>query len=204
MSMGLHKQQQQGPGQTRKVEHRNNDTDEKKYNQSPSNAAPARTETTDREQENRRAKVLAFHSKGLTQFEIADHLGVDQSTVSRDLHHIREESRKYIETHVTKNIPFEFNRYLAGLDQITKKLWKMAEKDKGGDQTTTTTTTTNKDIMAALTLLIQCYNKRLEMLVGGPESNMNAKKHIRDIKQKEKIQHDPFLKSVMDPYSLEE
>jgi hypothetical protein len=79
----------------------------------------------------------------------------------------------------------------------------MTEEDKGEDQTTMTITT-NKDIMAALTLLIQCYNKRLEMLVGGPESNMNAKKHISDIKQKEKIQHDPFLKSVMDPYSLEE
>jgi transcriptional regulator with XRE-family HTH domain len=160
--------------------------------------------TSDLEQENRRAKVLALHSKGLTQLEIAERLGVDQSTVSRDLHHIRQESRKYIETHITKNIPFEFNRYLAGLDQITKKLWEMAEKDKGGDQTATTITISNKDIMAALTLLIQCYNTRLEMLVGGPESNMNAKKHIIDIKQKEKIQHDPFLKSMMDPYSLEE
>jgi DNA-binding transcriptional regulator LsrR (DeoR family) len=163
--------------------------------------------TTNMEQENRQAKVLALHSKGLTQLEIAEHLGVDQSTVSRDLHHIREESRKYIEAHVTKNIPFEFNRYLAGLDQITKKLWEitMTEKDKVGDQTTTTTTTTtNKVIMAALTLLIQCYNKRLEILVGGPESNMNAKKHISDIKQKEKIRKDPFLKSMMDPYSLEE
>jgi hypothetical protein len=129
-------------------------------------------------------------------------LDVDQSTVSRDLQHIREESRKYIETHVTKNIPFEFNRYLAGIDQITKKLWQMVEEDKEEDQTTTTTTT--KDIMAALTLLIQCYNTRLEMLVGGPESNMNAKKHIINIKQKEEIQDDPFLKSMMDPYSLEE
>ena len=94
------------------------------------------------------------------------------------MHHIREESRKYIETYVTKNIPFEFNRYLAGLDKITKKLWEMTMTEaKERDQTITTTTTTNKDIMAALTLLIQCYNTRLEMLVGGPESNMNAKKH---------------------------
>jgi hypothetical protein len=31
---------------------------------------------------------------------------------------------------------------------------------------------------------------------------MNAKKHISDIRQKEKIQKDPFLKSMMDPYSL--
>jgi hypothetical protein len=30
------------------------------------------------------------------------------------------------------------------------------------------------------------------------------KKHISDINQKEKIQTDPFLKSMMDPYSLEE
>jgi hypothetical protein len=177
-------------------------SDRKKLIQSPT-ATVAQIETIDLEQENRRAKVLALHSKGLTQLEIAEHLRVDQSTVSRDLQHIREESRKYIETHVTKNIPFEFNCYLAGLDQITKKLWDMAEKDKEQGRTTTTTTTiTDKDIMAALTLLIQCYNKRLEMLVGGPESNMNAKKHIRDIKQKEKTDKDPFLKSVMDPYSL--
>jgi hypothetical protein len=64
-------------------------------------------------------------------------------------------------------------------------LWEITE-DKA-DQTTTTTTTINKDIMAALTLLIQCYNTRLEMLVGRPESDINAKKHISDIKQKEKI-----------------
>jgi hypothetical protein len=111
-----------------------------------------------------------------------------------DAHHIREKSRKYIETNVTKNIPFEFNRYLAGLDQITKKLWEMTTEDKGGDQTTTTTTTiTNKDIMAVLTLLMQCYNTRLEILVGAPESNMNAEKHINDIKQKERIQNDTSL-----------
>jgi hypothetical protein len=206
--MELHKRQQQQQipeEENQKGNHRkNSNSDTKKLNQS-STATSAQMEPVDLEQENRRAKVLALYSKGLTQLEIAENSSVDQSTISRDLHHIREESRKYIETHVTKNIPFEFNRYLAGLDQITKKLWEITmTEDKVGDQSTTTTTTTNKDIMAALTLLIQCYNTRLEILVGGPESNMNAKKHISDIRQKEKIQHDPFLKSMMDPYSLEE
>jgi hypothetical protein len=57
---------------------------------------------------------------------------------------------------------------------------------KEEDQTIATTTTTTKDRIVALTLLVQCYNKRIEILLGGPEYNMNAKKHISDIKQKEK------------------
>jgi DNA-directed RNA polymerase specialized sigma24 family protein len=67
----------------------------------------------DLEQENRRAKVLGLYSKGLAQLEIAENLGIDQSTISRDLHHIRQESRKYIETHVTKNtkmLEFKFSQ----------------------------------------------------------------------------------------------
>lgn len=60
-------------------------------------------------------------------------------------------------------------------------------EDKEEDQTTATTTTTTKDRMVALTLLIQCYNKRIEILVvGGPEYNMNAKKHIRALLTKQK------------------
>jgi transcriptional regulator len=140
-------------------------------------------------QQNRRAEVLGLHSKGMTQAEIASVLEVDQSTVSRDLRHIKEESRKYIEQYVTKDIPFEFNRYLAGLDQITKKLWDIADD-------TNTAITTNKDKMAALSMLMNCYNVRLEMLIGGPDSNMNAIKHINEIKDKERIESDPVLKII--------
>jgi DNA-binding CsgD family transcriptional regulator len=139
------------------------------------------------QQQNRRAEVLGLHSKGMTQAEIASVLQVDQSTVSRDLKHIKEESRKYIEQYVTKDIPFEFNRYLAGLDQITKKLWDIADRNNNN-------TATNKDRMAALSMLIHCYNVRLEMLIGGPDSNMNAIKHINEIKDKEKLKAILFLK----------
>src|SRR5919108_2056365 len=129
------------------------------------------------QQQNRRAKVLGLHSKGMTQAEIASVLQVDQSTVSRNLKYIKEESRKYIEQYVTKDIPFEFNRCLAGLDQITKKLWEIADSSNNNNNnnntknnettntsttTITTTTTTNKDKMAALSLLMHCYNVRLE------------------------------------------
>jgi hypothetical protein len=157
MSVDLHKQQQQRSEENQKVNHRSNDSDGKKLNQSTT-ATQAQIETMDLEQENRRAKVLGLYSKGLAQLEIAENLGIDQSTISRDLHHIRQESRKYIETHVTKNIPFEFNRYLAGLDQITKKLWEIRMIEaKGGDQTTSTTTSTitNKDSINSTYTMLQ-------------------------------------------------
>jgi hypothetical protein len=164
MSVDLHKQQEQ-------------QIDSKKPNVS-----------VDIEHENRKAKVLTLYTKGMTQSEIAEQLHIDQSTVSRDLIHIKEESRKQIEAQVTKYIPFEFRRCLTGLDQITKKLWDIAEES------------TNKDKMAALSLLMHSYSTRLELLVGGPQSDMNAKRHIDKLKSEERIANDPLLKTFMNPY----
>jgi len=36
-----------------------------------------------------------------------------------------------------------------------------------------------------LSLLMQCYSRRIEMLVGGPEAEMSAKKHMHNIQFKE-------------------
>jgi hypothetical protein len=33
---------------------------------------------------------------------------------------------------------------------------------------------------------MQCYSKRIEMLVGGPDSDMNARLHISNIRLDEK------------------
>jgi hypothetical protein len=53
-----------------------------------------------------------------------------------------------------------------------------------------------KDKMNALSLLTQSYNKRLEMLINGPESYMNAKKSVSEIKFQEKVDNDPMLKML--------
>jgi hypothetical protein len=50
--------------------------------------------------------------------------------------------------------------------------------------------------MNALSLLTQSYNKRLEMLIGGPESYMNAKKSVSEIKFQERVDSDPVLKML--------
>jgi DNA-directed RNA polymerase specialized sigma subunit len=58
----------------------------------------------DIERENRLSKVISLFSKGLNQEEIALELHVDQSTVSRDLHFIKQEARKQVEKYLREDI----------------------------------------------------------------------------------------------------
>ena len=45
---------------------------------------------------------------------------------------------------------------------------------------------TIKDRTYVISLLMQCYSRRIEMLVGGPDIKMNAKKHMDNIQFKER------------------
>lgn len=130
------------------------------------------------EHQDRLAKVLIYHSKGFTQSEIASKLDVNQSTISRDLDEKRKKARSSLELYVKDEIPNEFQIYISGINEIIKNLWEIIE-DKRNPKINT------RDRTYVLALLIQCYSKRMEMLVGGPDSDMNAIKHINRIHMKE-------------------
>src|SRR5215216_5997557 len=137
----------------------------------------------DIEKENRLSRIISLYSKGLTQAEIAQELGVDQSTVSRDLQFIKQEAKKKIEKYLNEDILFEYLRYIAGSNEVTRKLWEIVQDEN----------ITTKDKTNPLSLLIQSYNKRLEILIGGPESYMNAKKSVSEIKFQERVESNPVL-----------
>ena len=120
-----------------------------------------------------------FHSRGYSQSEIARKLNVNQSTVSRDIAELRKKARGSLDLYVKEEIPNEFQFYISGLNQIIKNLWDIIEDKQN-------TKITVKDRTYVLSLLMQCYSRRIEMLVGGPDMKMNAKKYIDDIQFKER------------------
>jgi transcriptional regulator with XRE-family HTH domain len=138
----------------------------------------------DIQKENRLSRIISLYSKGLTQAEIAQELNVDQSTVSRDLQCIKQEGKKKIEKYLNEDILFEYLRYIAGSNEVTRKLWEIVQDER----------VMTKDKTNALSLLMQSYNKRLEALIGGPESYMNTKKSVTEIKFQERVDSDPMLK----------
>ena len=88
---------------------------------SNSNSKTRTREIVTFEQEVRRSRVIGLISKGLTQTEIAQKLGVDQSTISDDLRYIRQEAKKNIVA-VVDNLSFEFIKYLGSIDEIVREL----------------------------------------------------------------------------------
>lgn len=133
-----------------------------------------------------------MYSKGLNQEEIAHELHVDQSTISRDLHFIKLEARKQVEKYLREDILFEYLRYMAGSNEITRKLWEIV---KNGNSTI-------KEKINALAQLMQSYNSRLQTLTSGPESYMNIKKSLSEIDLQRLVDSEPFLKAQVEQRKL--
>ncbi|MGB6675012.1 MAG: hypothetical protein WBE34_21505 [Candidatus Nitrosopolaris sp.] len=146
----------------------------------------------DIEKENRLSKVISLYSKGMSQEEIAQDLHVDQSTVSRDLHFIKHEARKQIERYLREDILFEYMRYMAGSNEITRKLWQIVENESA----------TTKEKTNALSILMQSYNSRLQTLIAGPESYMNIKKNLSEIDLQRLVDSEPLLKAQVEQRKL--
>jgi hypothetical protein len=124
----------------------------------------------DFEQENRRSRVLALYSKNLTQFEIAQELKVDQSTISRDLCHIKEEAKRKV-VEVTDDLSFEYLKYLASTDEISRELWNIVNtKLHPLNNNNNDLNMNHKNRIAALTLLLGINKQRIEATTGGTKS----------------------------------
>jgi DNA-binding NarL/FixJ family response regulator len=94
MNSSLHKRPSLVSGVSSKATAKSNISSEQVENPAP----------IDIEKENRLSKIISLYSKGLTQSEIAQEIGVDQSTISRDLQLLKHEARKKIEKYLNEDI----------------------------------------------------------------------------------------------------
>lgn len=103
--------------------------------------------------EERRKKVLGYLAMNMTQEEIAGELHVDQSTVSRDVKYLREESRKFIADLAKATFGFIYRTSLEGVDQVIREAWLLFRK---------------KEDYRLLSLLMMCYAEKMKLLADGP------------------------------------
>ena len=133
--------------------------------------------------ENRLVQIIALQSKGLTQQEIARELGVNQSTISRDLQYLKQGAKRQIWKYMEEDIWMEYLRYSTANNEISKKLWEIVQDEK----------TSPKDKTNALSLLNESSTKRLEIFMNGPESLKNVKKNISEINVSDSPKNDSII-----------
>jgi len=97
--------------------------------------------------------VFELSSKGYNQVEIARRLQIHESTISRDLDFIREQSKENIRKYIEEMLPEEYEKCLVGLTAIQKEAWTAAER-----------TEDTREKMQALSLAKECYGMKLELL----------------------------------------
>lgn len=120
---------------------------------------------------NRRQEVSERYLRGMYMAQIADELGVDTATVSRDLSELRKEWLERSINHVDQKKAIE----LAKLDRLEVTFWEAWERSKENAETHIERSTPNGHIVedksvgqsgnpAFLEGVLKCITKRCEII----------------------------------------
>ena len=74
----------------------------------------------------RRNKVQQLLVRGYSQWDVAEELQIDQSTVSRDVQYLRQNAQQNLQKHIRQKLPEEYQRCLTGMNQVLKLTWQIA------------------------------------------------------------------------------
>ena len=105
----------------------------------------------------RRNTVQSMIIRGRTQWEIAEHLGVSQPTVSRDIQWLRSVAKKELKVAVEKKIPEEYHRYMVSLDEVSRSAWDIA-----------LSAYIDKTRLDALNFVLECSKHRMDAIMNPP------------------------------------
>ena len=106
----------------------------------------------------RRAQVASLMAQSRTEEEIAHVLGVDQSTISRDIQALKDTSRHFIHDLAKNDLVFSFQQSIRGVDEVKRRLWDIATSDEYR----------NKEKLMAYRLIMVAEETKFRLLERGP------------------------------------
>ena len=121
----------------------------------------------------RRNKVQQLLVRGYSQWDVAEELQIDQSTVSRDIQYLRQQAQENLQKHIQQKLPEEYQRCLTGMNQVLKLSWQIANntpKQNGqdhNDNINTITTGDDRTRFQALSLINDCYKYIMDLTTNG-------------------------------------
>jgi hypothetical protein len=136
----------------------------------------------------RRKQVASLLSRSYNETEIAQQLGVDQSTISRDVKVLKSESQQFVYDLARSDLAYYYKQSLDGIEEAKKESWRIYNDD----------TVAVRDKLLALKLIITSEESRFRLLSEGPAlltvksledrlSRIEGLNRIEDIRSKTQI-----------------
>jgi IS30 family transposase len=73
----------------------------------------------------RRNQVASLLSKSFNETEIAHQLGVDQSTISRDIKVLKESAQQFVYDLAKSDLAYYYKQSIDGIEEAKKESWKI-------------------------------------------------------------------------------
>lgn len=115
--------------------------------------------------EERRRKVTSLLAQSMTESEIAQELGVDQSTISRDIRALKELSQRFVYDLAKSDLAYSYKQCIDGVEEVKRRAWLMFNNNEVQNP---------KDKLLALKLIKECNEAKFTLFKDGP-SIMNLK-----------------------------
>ena len=112
----------------------------------------------------RRENILILLTKGMKGYEIAKELGVDASTVSRDIHYLIGQSQDYLNSLAKETLPFMYQTSIEGIRNVLKECWNIYSLDNNNNDMDLTWF----HKLAALKLAKECDEPLFKLTAEGP------------------------------------
>ena len=106
----------------------------------------------------RRKQVASLLVRSASESEIAYRLGVNQSTISRDIKVLKSESQQFVYDLAKSDLAYYYKQSLDGIEEAKKESWKIFLDDK----------ISVRDKLLALKIIIQSDETRFKLLSEGP------------------------------------
>ena len=113
--------------------------------------------------EERRRQVASMLAQSMTEQEIADKLGVDRTTISRDVTVLKRMSEQFVYDLAHSDLAYYYKQCLNGLEEAKRKAWlifnRLTESSSSGAV---------KDSLLALKLTVDCNEAQFSLFKEGP------------------------------------
>jgi uncharacterized protein YerC len=113
--------------------------------------------------EERRRHVASMLAQSMTEQEIADKLGVDRSTISRDTQVLKKLSQQFVFDLAKSDLAYYYKQCIDGIEEVRRKGWEIFKGQNNNNGNLTP-----KDKLLALKVIRECNEAKFALFKEGP------------------------------------